>query len=119
MGDANIIPVIFTAVTSAAIAVAGMYAFVLRRESEMRKEMKEMHKEQDKRIEKAEDKAEEITQNYNAKFTKVHEVIRETEKQITDSIHSLESGLRESHHTLSDNVTKALNKLELLIKGAA
>ena len=113
MGDANILPIIFTAVTSAAVAVAGMYAFVLRRESEVRKEMKEMHKDQDCRIEKAEKKAQEITDNYNRKFQGVHERIHESESKMIAVIHELENTMRDSNHNLAENVTKALNRLEM------
>ena len=95
--------------------LTGGYKFVLSREEKMRAEMCKMHEQQDARIEKAEDEAKGIRNNYNTKFERVHDAMHLTELKLLESLTTMETNLRTSHHTLSENVTKALNHLELLL----
>ena len=100
------------------VFLGGAYYFILQREAKVIDKMDAMHKDQDGRIEKAETEAKAIRENYNTKFQRVHDTIHETKVSIIESMHAMENNLRDSNHTLAENVTKALNRLEMIVKGA-
>ena len=117
MGDATTLPIILTAITTAALAVAGMYAFVLRRESGIRDEARSVHDKQELRIEKVECEAKKMKDNNFRQFREVNDNVHAIRSEIIEAMHILETNLRESHHTLADNVSKALARLETIVGG--
>jgi hypothetical protein len=115
--DATFITITLSLVAYTALLVGGFWKIIRALEKSLREEMTAMHAIQDARIREAELDTKEIRNNYIRRFEKVHEAMHSIEIKITDRLTLVESNLRDSHHTLADNVTKALAKLELLIKG--
>ena len=116
--DAQTVGIVIGIIAYTVTLVAGYYKILRSVERSIRQEMKEMHAEQDIKIREAEREATEIRNNYNAKFQKVHDVVNQTKIEVIEGLHTLETNLRESHHTLTDNVTKALARLEMLFTGS-
>lgn len=99
------------------VLIGSTYAFVLKREAAMVAKMEQMHKEQDERIRENESEVRDIKDNYIRKFEKVYKVVGDVKLEIVNVIHEVETNLRESNHTLADNMTKAVNRLELIFMG--
>ena len=104
MTEVALIPLILTSMTTAVLAVGGMYTFVLSREKAVWRE-----------IGKLADEIKDIRINYLNKFAVVNKNIADTSASLSSQINVMERNLRESNHTLAENVSKSLNRIELQI----
>jgi DNA anti-recombination protein RmuC len=100
------------------IMTAGFYKWMTAREDKMIQKMEVMHKDQDERIREAEKEASAIRNNYNAKFQRAYDAINQTKLDVVEAIHTMENNLRESHHNLAENVSKAIAELQMMMRGA-
>jgi biopolymer transport protein ExbB/TolQ len=114
----GIIEIIIGLVVYTTLTVVGLFKLLRTSEETIMRKVKEMHTEQDVKITKAESEAEEIRRNYEAKFRGVNQDASNNKLEVMNTIHVLETNMRTSIHTLGDNVTKALNRLEILITQA-
>lgn len=115
--DAQILGTVIGLIAYAVVLTAGVYKLMRGVETSLREEMKVMHKDQDERIKEAEREAKEIRNNYNVKFQKVYDVVHEVKSDVIEAVHTLENNMRDSNHNLAENITKALNKLEMRLAG--
>jgi predicted nucleic acid-binding Zn-ribbon protein len=86
------------------ILVIGVYLYIQKREDKMHQRMNDLERDQ------AETKS-----NYNAKFAGVMEKIHTSHEDTVNKVHEVELNVRSSVHAMRDDVTKALNKMYVLI----
>jgi 2-hydroxy-3-keto-5-methylthiopentenyl-1-phosphate phosphatase len=86
--------------------IIGVYLYIQMREDKMHQRMNELEKDQ------ADTKS-----NYNAKFAGVMEKIHTSHEDTVNKVHEVEINVRSSVHSMRDDVTKALNKMYVLIAG--